>query len=325
MKSQPLRPLTLAISLGLPLGYGAPSVAFESLEGSLIAQSACSAPSSIKRGNNPGRVRLRVGQHYPVTGLNEPQGTYVQVRVDGSRPELRWVKRSCGELRTVPDGGRASQYVLALSWQPAFCEIKPDKTECRTQVPGRFDADHFALHGLWPQPAANIFCGVSDSDRSKAKQGRWEQLPEPDLRPETLTRLREAMPGTASHLQRHEFTKHGTCFPGSAENYYAVSLSLLEQVNGSHLREWIAGRIGGTVSTQELKRAFEQTFGAGTGAALGVQCIGDVDSRRTLVQEVRLSLKGPLTETTRLRDALDPSRPATSDCARGIVDPVGLN
>ena len=46
--------------------------------------------------------------------------------------------------------GNFDYYVLALSWQPAFCEGRPDKSECRTQTQNRFDANNFVLHGLWP-------------------------------------------------------------------------------------------------------------------------------------------------------------------------------
>src|SRR3546814_1497468 len=45
----------------------------------------------------------------------------------------------------------ADFFVLAVSWQPAFCETRPAKPECVTQDEDRFDASHFALHGLWPR------------------------------------------------------------------------------------------------------------------------------------------------------------------------------
>src|SRR5688500_1270964 len=49
-------------------------------------------------------------------------------------------------------GSRASDQflILAASWQPAFCEGASGKPECRQQGKSRFDANHFALHGLWP-------------------------------------------------------------------------------------------------------------------------------------------------------------------------------
>ena len=318
-----MRATAIAISVVWALGYGASSQAFEPLDGEFVATTSCPAVQSIKKGTNPGRVKLRVSESYLVSGLNEPGGEYVQIKVPGARPELRWVKRSCGDLNL--GGDHSGKYVLAISWQPAFCEARPEKTECRTQVPGRFDADHFTLHGLWPQPDNNVFCGVSAGDKSDDNKGHWEALPEPAINSETRDRLKVAMPGTASNLQRHEFTKHGTCFPGNADTYFRVSLGLLEQINGSKLRDFMGDRIGKTVSSGDMKQEFEKTFGVGAGAALGIRCIGDVDSRRTLINEIQINLKGPLTPATEVRDALDTSVPAHTDCSQGVVDPVGLN
>ncbi|MEO7221448.1 MAG: hypothetical protein ABIY37_03170, partial [Devosia sp.] len=42
-------------------------------------------------------------------------------------------------------------YVLTVSWHPAFCETKPNLRECRNEQTGDYAADHFSLHGLWPQ------------------------------------------------------------------------------------------------------------------------------------------------------------------------------
>ncbi|HWQ70559.1 MAG TPA: ribonuclease T2 [Patescibacteria group bacterium] len=320
-----MRVKAIIVSLVLTWGYGSAAYAFEAAGGEFLAKKSCAAVQSIKKGGNPGRVKLRVDERYPVTGLNKPNGTYVQLKVAGARPESRWVKRNCGTLNPGPVEPVVEQYVLALSWQPAFCETKPDKTECKTQTSGRFDADHFALHGLWPQPKGNVFCGVSADDRSHAEQGKWDKLPDPDLSAETRARLSEAMPGTASNLQRHEFTKHGTCFPGNADLYFRVSLALLEQINVSRLRDLMATHIGATVSSEDIKGEFEQDFGAGAGAALDVHCVDDQNSHRTLISEIRVNLKGTLMQATKLQDVLDHSTRGAGDCSKGIVDPVGLN
>src|SRR5574337_793854 len=320
-----MRTKAVIASLLFTWGYGSTAYAFETAGGEFLAQKSCAAVQSIKTGKNPGKIKLRVDDRYPMTGLNEPNGTYVQIQVAGARPKRRWVKRTCGTLNPEPVDPVAEQYVFAISWQPAFCETKPEKTECKTQEAGRFDADHFALHGLWPQPKGNIFCGVSTADRVHAEQGKWDKLPEPDLSAETRARLSKAMPGTASNLQRHEFTKHGTCFPGSADLYFRVSLALLEQINTSRLRDLMATHIGATVSLEDITRGFEQSFGAGAGAALGVHCVDDQDSRRTLISEIRINLKGALKETIKLQDVLDRSTRTDGNCSKGIVDPVGLN
>lgn len=320
-----MRAKAIIVSLVLTWGYGSTAYAFEAASGEFLAKDRCAAVVSIKKGKNPGKVKLRVDERYPVTGLNRPNGTHVQIKVAGAQPELRWIKRSCGTLNPGPVEPVGEQYVLAVSWQPAFCETKPDKTECKTQVPGRFDADHFALHGLWPQPRGNVFCGVPTAVRVHSEQGKWDKLPEPDLSVETRARLSEAMPGMASNLQRHEFTKHGTCFPGNADSYFRVSLALLEQINASRLRDLMATHIGATVSSADIKGEFEQSFGAGAGAALDIHCVEDQNSHRTLISEIRVNLKGTLGETTTLQDALDRSTGTVGGCSKGIVDPVGLN
>lgn len=320
-----MRAKAVILSVILTLGYGSTAFAFVAAGGELLAKDPCAAVLSIKKGKNPGKVKLRVDERYPVTGLNRPNGTYVQIRVAEARPELRWVKRSCGTLNPGPVEPATEQYVLAMSWQPAFCEAKPEKIECKTQTPGRFDADHFTLHGLWPQPKGNVFCGVSTANRLHADRGEWNKLPEPDIGVETRARLNEAMPGTASNLQRHEFAKHGTCFPGSAEIYFRVSLALLKQINASRLRDLMATHIGSIVSSEQITRELEQDFGAGAGAALDVRCAEDKDSNRMLINEIRIHLKGALSEATKLQDALDQSRREDGGCSQGIVDPVGLN
>ena len=320
-----MRARMMTIYVVIALTCGPAAQAFESGAGEFLAKEACPAVQSIKKGSNPGRIKLRVNNTYAVTGRNAPHGSYVQVKVPDARPELRWVKVSCGVLNSGDGHSAARKYVLAISWQPAFCETRPEKTECRTQAPGRFDADHFALHGLWPQPENNVYCGVSAEDRSNDKRKRWERLPEPDIKSETRRRLQEAMPGTASLLQRHEFTKHGTCFPDDADTYFRISLALLEQINASKLQALMANHIGETVTSEAMKRGFDQTFGTGVSTALGIRCIGDVDSRRTLINEIQINLKGPLTEATKLQDVLDASAPSHGDCSEGTVDPVGLN
>ena len=55
------------------------------------------------------------------------------------------------------DAGLSGRFVLALSWEPAFCETQPDVPECRSQTTGSLDARQFSLHGLWPP---DVYCDV---------------------------------------------------------------------------------------------------------------------------------------------------------------------
>jgi ribonuclease T2 len=297
--------------------------------GEFVARDNCPAVVSIRKGTNPGQIKVRPGQRYTLRGYNAPKGGYVQLEIPGAVPALRWVAKRCGAIGDQPDRpgspGVTRRYVLAISWQPAFCEIKPGKPECRSQQPDRFDGSHFSLHGLWPQPRSAQYCGVSAQDRGNDTRKRWDRLPKPAIGAETARQLQDVMPGVASKLDRHEYIKHGTCFPDNADAYFRTALSLIRQINDSPLRSLVAGRIGQTVTVEELQAAFEQRFGAGTRRALAVHCIGDVDSRRTLVNELQINLRGALAESSKLEDVLDTAAGGNSNCDSGIIDPVGLN
>jgi ribonuclease T2 len=192
-------------------------------------------------------------------------------------------------------------------------------------VADRFDADHFSLHGLWPQPESNVFCGVTKKNQANSNKSRWNSLPEPKLSPETRAALNEVMPGTASNLQRHEYNKHGTCFHGTAEDYFRTSVNLMKQVNQSKLRDWMAQHIGQEVAVSDLQREFAASFGDKAGSAMSVHCIGDVDSRRTLISEIWINLQDPLTESAELADVLDTAAGTSTNCRKAVVDPAGLN
>ena len=65
-------------------------------------------------------------------------------------------------------------------------------------------------------------------------QHQWDALPEPELSAETRAALNIAMPGTMSNLQRHEWIKHGTCYPaGNADQYFKDEIRLAAEVNAS--------------------------------------------------------------------------------------------
>ena len=103
------------------------------------------------------------------------------------------------EAPTAPQRPAPAQadafFILAVSWQPAFCETATGKPECRSQSRDRFDATHFTLHGLWPR---DEYCGVPDRHETADRDGRWSALPEVELTPALRRKLDTAMPGTLS-------------------------------------------------------------------------------------------------------------------------------
>lgn len=200
-------------------------------------------------------------------------------------------------------------YTLAISWQPAFCETKPNKLECQTSTPGRFDATHFTLHGLWPQSGA--YCGVSRTDKTYDTSNRWNKLPEVSLSNPTRAQLNRDMPGTASYLERHEWIKHGTCSGYSQQEYFASSLSLLNGVHATNLQAAIVKNIGKTTNVDDLYAAAEQDYGSVANASIEFIC-SSLNSKQYLT-EVRYHLRLPANLPQRIAPAnlVDPVTPAS--------------
>ena len=211
-------------------------------------------------------------------------------------------------------------YVLALSWQPAFCEGMRGKVECKLQNAQSYEATHFALHGLWPQPRRNVFCGVPQAVAALDDQHQWEKLPVPLLTPATRAALGEVMPGTQSLLDSHEWIKHGTCYPGgSAENYFADSIRLTKAVNASAAQKFMAENIGKTIDSKDLRKAFDETFGNGAGDRVRVAC-----DKAGRISEITIGLKGDIPSGAPIASLIAASEPTDAGCPSGLVDPAGL-
>ncbi|MCF8480286.1 MAG: hypothetical protein K9H25_07640 [Rhodospirillum sp.] len=226
-----------------------------------------------------------------------------------------------GKART-----ESTDTLLALSWLPAFCETMPKARECQVLNGGGMPdaARRLSLHGLWPQPRDRVYCGVSATNIKRDKAGDWKRLPAPPLSAESRARLETAMPGVASQLDRHEWIKHGTCYgaKGGAEAYIQDALALTEAVNGSAVGAFLAESVGRTVSTDAIRARFDQAFGPGTGKRVQVTCV--TDGGRTLISEIKLSLRGTITPGADLGNLLGSASPQKRTCKGGILDPVGL-
>ena len=209
--------------------------------------------------------------------------------------------------------------ILAASWQPAFCETARDKPECQSLGRRRFDATHFALHGLWPE---DDYCGVSQTRRKSDETGRWAQLPPVELDTPTRAALDQAMPGTRSQLERHEWTKHGTCYGEDADRYFGTAMLLLASLNASEVQTLFAANIGRQLSARRIRAAFDDAFGPGAGDRVKIACAEDGDRR--IITEITLGLYGTPGDTPNLGQLLLTARPTSPGCEGGIVDAVGL-
>ncbi|MFZ1815401.1 MAG: ribonuclease [Rhizobiaceae bacterium] len=231
---------------------------------------------------------------------------------------LLWLA-GCDQSSSTP---QESSNVLAISWQPAFCETASRKPECRDISREDPAAGQFSLHGLWPQPGTNVYCGVEKAVIETDKSGRWRDLPIDRLPQPLWDRLRIAMPGTRSALHRHEWIKHGTCMPGAtAQTYFATSIALLEAVNASAVGKLFAANIGRELRVSDIRAAFDAGFGPGAGKRVRMAC--ERDGSRQIIREVTIGLVGKIGERPDIRSLMAAAGETDSGCPAGIVDPVG--
>jgi ribonuclease T2 len=209
---------------------------------------------------------------------------------------------AAAQAQLKPDG---IELVLAATWQPGFCasEAGRDKPECRSLTADRFDATHFALHGLWPDDLddTQIFPCYCDSG---GPMDCRERRP-PDVRTfvsdEVFEELRIVMPGVRSGLHRHEWTKHGSCYEddktgddrdADPDEYFTEAMWVLEKLNASPARTLFADHIGEVLTRDEIEAAFDEAFGDGAGERIIVVCSRTGSDR--VITELRINLKGDI-------------------------------
>jgi ribonuclease T2 len=93
----------------------------------------------------------------------------------------------------------------------------------------------------------------------------------------------------------------------------------MAELNASAVRRLLAARIGARVTAQQVRAAFDQAFGAGTGARVALDCAGG------LITELQIHLRGAIEATTRLADLLAAAAPVDAGCPGGRIDPAGFD
>ena len=317
--------IVLLFSLSL---WTLPARASVKLNDQFKATQGCEAFQSLRKQTNPGNIRLTPDTIYPVTAKNKEDATYYHLKIDGVEPSLRWVSVNCGELLGSTDGRTPSNpsTLLAISWQPAFCETHQNKIECQAQTENSFDADNFTLHGLWPQPRNNIYCDVTEQIKSLDKAKKWSELPPIQLSEPLSQELAIKMPGVASDLHLHEWYKHGTCYSDTPEEYYQESLNLLDQVNNSPVQDLFAANIGDYLTSSDIRGKFNETFGNNAGSKVTVSCKRDNEpTNRRMIVELKLNFKGDIEPETLMTDLFANGKSVFSDCNIGEIDRVGFD
>ena len=309
--------------------------------GTITATQTCEAFVSKNKRTNPDHIRLEIDREYSVFEANKPRSpSWFRVRVDEASPKERWVSKHCGTVDvTLCDGpgpvdedneanacntlGLQDSYVLALSWQPAFCETHRSKPECRIEDKKSYQARNFTLHGLWPNKQScgthYGFCG-----EIRSRPGGFCDYPALSLFTEVRTELEQVMPSAAagSCLQRHEWFKHGTCQADwSMDEYYEMAVDLTRQFNESGIAYFVSRNIGKRVSEADLKNRIDCALGSGMHSRIELKCRGG-----NLV-DVYVRLPATINNGAGLGEAMQlASGQYKSNCGGHFnVDPIGLS
>ena len=282
-----------ARSLRFPLQLAIVSMAFAVLpsawagpaSGTFTASRSCEAFQSFRKSTNPGDIKLSPGTGYAI--LESHDAGWTRVEVPGAKPAERWVPNDCGSGASTggsaspspaPGNGKAGSagaaapvsgralcqtpdqhdgYVLAMSWQPGFCEWTPGgkrgKPECEAMESGQLTVTHLTLHGLWPNRQS---CGISYGNCGGEPM---------KLSRETIAYIGPWMPNFLyeSKFGQYEWAKHGTCQTTlNADAYFRRAVDLVKQVDESEPGKYIRANIGGTISRKAFYEKLRETTGS---------------------------------------------------------------
>ncbi|MBU1054297.1 MAG: ribonuclease T [Proteobacteria bacterium] len=309
--------------------------------GTITATQACQAYVSKNKLTNPDNTKLVINKNYPVIEANKAENpSWYRVRVSGANPVERWIPKHCGtfDVQTENSGSSGGQsgtqtnecqtagledsYVLALSWQPAFCETHCDKPECRIEDKKSYQARNFTLHGLWPNKKScgkdYGFCGEVQNT-----PGDFCDYPVLQLFSQTRQTLEQVMPSASagSCLQRHEWFKHGTCqTKWSIDEYYETAIDLTHQFNESGIAYFFTRNTGKNVSEEEFISKVECALGNGTHNRIELKC-----SNGNLV-DVYITLPADITPGQSLGELMGQGESRyKSNCGGSFhIDPIGV-
>jgi len=266
---------------------------------------SCQAWNNLAHTKNEQDIQIIPNGNYLV--IREHKGQYL-VKIDKPTTTQRWIDIDCLEPLKEQNSKSSLVSLLSLSWQNSFCKFHSNRKECRPIY--NLAKDHLVLHGLWPQPKSNSYCGVDSSLIQKDKHHQWRALPEPEL-PQNLKKLMlRYMPGVISGLHRHEWIKHGTCYDSNPAKYFQDAINLTKQVDNSMLGEYLRANIGNRVSLINLRKIFERSFGKNVGKALAMKCKGG------FLSEIRINIKG---KGSNLKELLKGAPAIRSSCSNALV------
>jgi len=295
---------------------------------------SCEAYNNMKHTKNTHHVLLGDKGTYRI--VRKHKGQYLVVIKD-EQPAQRWVDAECIDIdsnnkntkpiemhnakksqnkksikykRNIKPTQKSRVNLLVVSWNNAFCQTHRSKIECKAKA----SSNILSLHGLWPQPRNKLYCNIPKKLIAKDKHHQWRDLPDMNLEPQTISLMKKYMPGYASGLEKHEWTKHGSCYGKSENEYYKDALTLTKSIDESKLGKLFRDNIGKKLSLKQIKGTFDDEFGKGAGDSIVLKC------KNGLITELWITLKGDGADLSALAKNSVIKR---SRCSKGIVDPSG--
>ena len=163
-----------------------------------------------------------------------------------------------GLLAALP--AKAENFVLDLSWEPSFCATSAGqpKTECAAGLSGSYAERHLVLHGLFQQNSPSICKPSYSKDPPVSCDNYSHPISAADI---AALQLPAYMPGVASCLDGHEWSKHGAFMNLPAKDFFAKLVDLLKQANAGKLGKLLTQKAGAQVTAQEVSAAIAADFG----------------------------------------------------------------
>ena len=184
------------------------------------------------------------------------------------------------------DSSDSSSSWLVLTWGPSLCAAEPTNAGCKSGHVGA-QGTTWILHGLWPQPVEQQYCGVPKEIAERAGDLHGHHMPSVAMANDVRATL-QSMVSDASIMAPHEWYAHGTCSGVTPDVFFGDATALTVQAR-KILDPMFATAQGGRIQLSAVRDRFDAEYGAGAGERVRLSC-RNVTGEGSVVYELHLSL-----------------------------------